>query len=140
MENLIRWAQRVEWDGIIVKNPETSRKKDQVYDAKRAFLVYYNEQIDEEQRERRWDTLDRDVGDRVIDRGNFLIDVPWPDSWHNGDILYTQKEWVSTVKNFPKAAAAIQRIPELHGERRRLAFPTYWAQQKRNGGANSNRS
>jgi hypothetical protein len=115
MEDLIRWAQRVEWDNIIVANLEKTRKKDQVYDAKMAFLVYYNEEIDEEERERRWDTLDRDAADRVIDAGNILLDTPWPDSWHDGDIHYTQEEWDSTVENFPKARAAIHQF--LQGEK-----------------------
>jgi hypothetical protein len=50
MEDFIRWAQKVEWDNIIVENLETSRKKDRQYDAKMAWLVYYNDETDEEER------------------------------------------------------------------------------------------
>jgi hypothetical protein len=130
MEDFIRWAQRVGWDEIIVMGLEASRKEDQKYDAKMALLVYYNDEIDEEERETRWNTLDREIADRVIELGNILMDIPWPDSWHNGEDHYTLEEWNSTVENFPKALIAIQRIPELHRERRRSAFPTFWAQRK----------
>jgi hypothetical protein len=130
MEDFIRWAQRVEWDNIIVENLEASRKQDQYYDTKMAWLVYYNDEIDGEEMGRRWDTLDRNMADRVIDYGNMLMDYPWPQSWHDGEIQYTQEEWDSAVENFPKALAAIQRIPAICLERRRLEAPTFWRQQK----------
>jgi hypothetical protein len=86
MEDFIRWAQRAEWNGIIVANLEASRKKDQYYDAKMAWLVYHSDEIDEEEIDdakmawlvyHRWATLNRDVADRVIDHGNLLMDYPW---------------------------------------------------------------
>jgi hypothetical protein len=131
MEGSIRWAQRVEWDNLIVKELDARRKKDQYHDSKLAWLVYYNDEIDEEERERRWDTLNKDIANRVIDHGNLLAEYPWPQSWHDGKDLYTQEEWDSTVENFPKALAAIQEIPKLHLEKRRLAAPTFFAPTKR---------
>jgi hypothetical protein len=59
------------------------------------------------------------------------MDYPWPQSWHlDDDVLFTQEEWDSAVEDFPKAMAAIQRIPEICLEGRRLAAPTFWLQQK----------
>jgi hypothetical protein len=57
VERLIRWAHQEEWKKVIVKNLAESRKRDQNYDFKLATLVYYDEEIDEEKRERRWGTL-----------------------------------------------------------------------------------
>jgi uncharacterized protein (UPF0335 family) len=51
VEDLIRWAHSYEWDMMIVKNLEALRKKDKVFDAKMAMLVYYNEDIEEEEME-----------------------------------------------------------------------------------------
>jgi hypothetical protein len=124
MEDFIRWAHRVEWDHIIVANLESSRRKDKNYDVKMTALVYYDEEIDEEERERRWATLDKKITYRMVDILNLQLDIPWPEAWHNGEILYTKDEWDPAVENFPKAMAAIQRVPEICLERRRLAFPS----------------
>jgi hypothetical protein len=130
MEDFIRWAQRVEWDDIIVANLETSRKKDKVYDAKMAFLVYYNHEIDIKEKERRLNSLMLNVANNVVRMAQDVERIPWPQSWHDGEILDTQEEWDSVVENFPKARAAIQRVPEICLERRRLAFPSFWAQKR----------
>jgi hypothetical protein len=99
-----------------------------------AWLVYYNEEIDEEERERRWNTLDRDIADYGIDFANGLADIPSPKSWcHHGDLEdtpVTDEEWESAFNNFPKALEAIKRVPEMHLERRRLMAPLFWRQQK----------
>jgi hypothetical protein len=131
VKRFIRWAQRVEWDNIIVANLEESRKKDKVYDAKMAFLTHYNEEIDIEEKIRRLNTLMPNVAKNAIYTALAIDATKWPQSWHLDDKnLLTDEEWDSEVENFPKAMEAIQGIPEIHLHRRKLAAPAYWTQQR----------
>jgi hypothetical protein len=109
----------------------TSRKKDKFYDAKMAFLVYYDDEIDLEEKTRRFDTLRLDVANNVVQAVHTLEWIPGPQSWHLDDEnLFTDEEWDSTVEDFPKAQEVIQKVPEWDLQRRKLAAPEYWAQQK----------
>jgi hypothetical protein len=117
---------------VIAKNLAVSRKRDQNYDFKLSVLVYYNEEIDEEERERRWGTLYPSSANSGIDYCNSWVDIPWPESYHadEGLLCYTVEEYESCRANWPIAEEAIKDIPKNHLERRRLEAQSYWLQQK----------
>jgi hypothetical protein len=129
MDDLIRLSHRYEWDLVIVKNLESLRKKDRVFDAKMAMLIYYNEDIDEEETLRRWGTLNPIVVNNVINLCNKWAHTPWPESWHFGKkVRFTQEMWDSIDVNWERAEEPIKDIPKRHLERRRLEAPIYWKQ------------
>jgi hypothetical protein len=140
MEEWIRWAQREEWEKIIVANLETSRKKDKVYDAKMAFLVYYNGEIDLDEKVRRLNTLMLNVANNVVLVAQVLASIPWPQAWHNGEDIFTHEERGSVANNFPIAKAAIQRVSEIWLNRRRQAFPAFGHSRKKSGDVGSRKS
>jgi hypothetical protein len=113
VEEFIRWSHSEEWNRVIVKNLEAFRMKDRMVDFKLACLVYYNEEIDEEERERRWYTLRQ--AETAIDYCNSWVDIPWPESWHpdNGFLCYTQEESDSSrvLGMHPRAAGPPGRCP-----------------------------
>jgi hypothetical protein len=47
-----------------------------------AMLIYYNDDIAEEERERRWDTLYGGVVDKVIETCDAIFLAPKPLTWH----------------------------------------------------------
>jgi hypothetical protein len=132
MEELIRKAQRDEWDNIIAAKLESSRKTDQYYDIKLAWLVYCNDEIGEEEWERRWDTIDSDAATRVIEDGNWTADCLWPQSLHpdNDEVPFAQEELDTIIKNFPRAVDAIKKAPDFCLQRRRLEAPDFWRVQR----------
>jgi hypothetical protein len=95
-----------------------------------ASLIYFNEEIDEEERERRWGTLNREIARRTVLWTDALVAAPRPIMWHDGADRYTAEERNSTTKNFIKARMAIQSIPDKHREKRRADFRGYWNSKK----------
>jgi hypothetical protein len=66
MELLLKQSHQREWDTVILGKLGEWRRKDKVFDAKMAFLVYYNEDIDEEERYRRLNTLNLTAASDVV--------------------------------------------------------------------------
>jgi hypothetical protein len=134
MEELIRQTQRVEWDKIIVANLETLKRKDRLYEAKMAFLVAYNDDLDEEEKIRRLKALSLTVANNVWNQYLFDIRVPRQTFWHfDDDYGLTNEEWDSAFGNFLKNQEAIRRIPEMHFQRRRLMAPNFGANRETRG-------
>jgi hypothetical protein len=139
MENLIHEAQKREWDRYVAMNLEIGRKRDKQFDVKLATLIHYNDEIDEDERGRRWDSIDRGIADEVIDQLNAIPEVPWPEKLR-GAYSYTDEEWDSAVKNFPMAQKAIQKIPAMHLERRISGHQQFWSHQREHGVKSSRKS
>jgi hypothetical protein len=101
------------------------------------MMTWYNPELPFEEKNRRLNTLTEEVVDRTIAYLRWLRQVPWPQSWHIdkevnhfNDAKLTDEEWDSLVENRPVALDAIQKIPELHLQRRCLMAPEFWRQQR----------
>jgi hypothetical protein len=77
IENRINQLHAKEWDEFMAKS-ETRRKRDKYFDHKTSLLVYYNEDISEEERERRFNTLYIPIANRVVEDCNAIFLAPKP--------------------------------------------------------------
>jgi hypothetical protein len=57
MEEFIRQTQRDEWDNTILKGLATARRQDKHYDAKLVLLTFYNDELDQDEKDRRRTSL-----------------------------------------------------------------------------------
>jgi hypothetical protein len=119
-----------EWN-IMMKDLEKNRRLDSAYDAKMALLVYYNDDIDGKEKQRRWLMLDLPIVEKVVDQCNALALAPRPLSWHKArNIAFTDEMWDSVKSGWDDAWEAIEDIPERHAQRVRDEAPRYWKQQR----------
>jgi hypothetical protein len=72
----IRNANRREWDEFMKNDIQKLRKKDDRYDYKLALLLCYNEEIDDEEAERRTGMLDSDQTDQAFEEVRAWRDSP----------------------------------------------------------------
>jgi hypothetical protein len=132
VETRIQHLHVREWDEFI-SNIDFHRKKDKVFDARMAFLIYYNDDISDEERERRWNTLMIPVANRVIETCNADFLAPKPLTWHlDEEPKYSEEEWQAVDENWARATEAIQDIPGRHLEKMRKSHNAYWGELKAN--------
>jgi hypothetical protein len=134
MELLIRTTHSLEWDLLISMKLKDLRRKDKDIDRKLTALVYYNDDIDEQERERRFKTLNRKMSNGEIDRCNALTLAPSQESWHvllDDEPGYTDEIWESLAQKIQTHGwNAIGGIPQKYAERFRVETPRYWAQRR----------
>jgi hypothetical protein len=128
VEDLILWAQQIEWDQSFLQNLARRNGLDKFYGIKTVLLLLYNEESGQEEFQRRLATLDdKDVCWGV---NNWRWYEAWkPKRWEGAD-SFSDEEWYSVKENFPKAREAIKGIPMEHLRRRRLEGPGFWTLKK----------
>jgi hypothetical protein len=86
VDGMLRWANQKDWDLRLLGKLPQLRKQNQRSDFLLAGLVYYNEDIDEEERERRWGRLERAQTEEAI-----ILCVSWTLA-PKPDVLFPE-EW-----------------------------------------------
>jgi hypothetical protein len=98
---------------------------------KLTILTWYNDELTNEEKNRRLNMLDPDVTTSVTHFLRSLETCPKPTFWHFDDeVGMTDEEWDSAFSNFAKNREAISSIPQLHFFPRQVAASAFWAQQR----------
>jgi hypothetical protein len=119
---------------MILKTIGYHRNKNKNFDFDVAMQTYYNDDITQEEKMRRWYTLELEVSEMAIVCCNQLRRTPWPESWHSLRNCRYTKEMISSIDdNWWDKVEAIEHIPDLHVEKRRQAFAPFWKEQRRLG-------
>jgi hypothetical protein len=130
---LVSQAHKDEWDRRIRKNLPRFRISDPSVDLKYACLNFYNEDIDDDERERRWKTSDRKVSNRAIMYCCALATAPTQDNWHNEEDSYQffPEEWRQAInENWEARSEALSNLLDWTLERRRQTFKSFHEERK----------
>jgi hypothetical protein len=128
---MLEWAHTQEWDKEIVRSLPKMRRNTRTIDKELASLVYYNEDITEEERERRWSTLDQQEVVKVVNWCNAIALAPAPEGWHSlDDCQFTDEMFDSIRANAGATFQTLEHIPPLPVEKRRQTFESYWRQKR----------
>jgi hypothetical protein len=120
-----------EWDEKIARWLPEMRKKSRTIDGDLALQLYCNEDISDEERNRRFDMLDQTVLTRVLMWCNARAQARAQEGWHSlEDCQYTDEMFESIRSNIDATFEALDHIPALHVEKRRQAFGTFWRQRR----------
>jgi hypothetical protein len=120
-----------EWDDRILAHLPIMRKKSRTVDRDLALALYYNEEISDQERDRRWNTLNIEDANKSIDWCNALALAPAPEGWHNIEECTISEEICESIcDHWDEKAASIAHIPACHVEIRRQTYDTYWREKK----------
>jgi hypothetical protein len=126
--SMLRWAHRVDWDLRVLKNIRKSRSRDPSVDFKLACLIYYNEDISQEERDRRWDSLEPNQTDQAIDYCEAWFKAPKQEGWRRKrkSHPFFPKKWKYAIRDtWEDKLDALKDLSSWTLERRRWAYDDY---------------
>jgi DNA-binding TFAR19-related protein (PDSD5 family) len=81
VEKVIRCTLKKEWNNFMKKEIETFRRRDELFDYKTALQLCYNEEIDDEEADRRMGMLDQDQVARACEEFFYWRNAPRQECW-----------------------------------------------------------
>jgi hypothetical protein len=127
-EEMFRWAHRQEWNQFIVKR---SSLRNQIldFDGKVAALLFYNEEIEGEEKLRRWGMLDVKIAERAVKDCLTWAKVPKPETWQT---WFTEEVKESIEAKWWDTVDMLEFLPGRTLELREKSFESYHAQERKN--------
>jgi hypothetical protein len=132
--DLIPDLHKLEWDEVVIKNLRKIRRQDPYFDFKAACLIYYNDDIDMEEKDRRWDMLDLNQTNQAIDLCNALRESPMQEGWRRKRKSHAlfPKEWKHAIRDsWEDKLEALKNLHTWTLERRRKDFEPFYSQERR---------
>jgi hypothetical protein len=129
-KTIIKLAHEREWD-VFIKYRDSLRKGDGSFDARMAALIYYNNDIEWKEKQRRSFTLHMPTVEKVVSHCTALAQAPKPEGWHRlKDAVFTEEMHESITAVWENIPDDLWFFPETHLEKRRQAFGPFWRQQR----------
>jgi hypothetical protein len=127
IEAHIRLSHQQEWDRWVRQKLSSTRRCNRNADIELALLIYYNEDIETEERARRWEMLRWEIVEPYLKACISLDQAPKPLTWHFGDNpRLSRRMWRSIDENRDKAWEVLDDFPERHAQRIKDEAPGYW--------------